>query len=203
LNKDKCYTSIICRILCHVSYCLFTFCLINVKKHLKKEKYKQEEILPQTQISFRSDFHLFGLLSTTLVSRVFHRCFAGIVPSRYWFALRPHFDRNAENGRGRTNPFWSSSSIHPEGNEHTFPGGVATFQFLPPNLEKFDGFSDLTVHLENFNYHMSLLGVTSALKCRIFATTLKHHAIKWLFSLPLNPSMTLRIFPQSFWIDLL
>jgi hypothetical protein len=83
------------------------------------------------------------------------------------------------------------------------PGGVVAFQFLPPNLEKFDGFSDTTIHLENFNYHMSLLGVTSALKCRIFATTLKHHAIKWLFSLPLNPSMTLRIFPQSFWIDLL
>ncbi|KAK6140774.1 hypothetical protein DH2020_025493 [Rehmannia glutinosa] len=51
--------------------------------------------------------------------------------------------------------------------------------FEMPEMENYDGTSDLWDHLENFQAHMMLHRETDAIKCRAFSATLSKNARVW------------------------
>ncbi|GAU44076.1 hypothetical protein TSUD_368880 [Trifolium subterraneum] len=54
----------------------------------------------------------------------------------------------------------------------------------PPQLEKYDGFTDPDIHIKNIDGILNYQAVKGGIKCRIFPTTLVEGAMAWYRSLP-------------------
>ncbi|KAK6161937.1 hypothetical protein DH2020_001778 [Rehmannia glutinosa] len=70
--------------------------------------------------------------------------------------------------------------------------------FKMPEMENYDGTSDLWDHLENFQAHMMLHRETDAIKCRAFSATLSKNARVWFSSLPATSISSFKELAQEF-----
>ncbi|XP_057977636.1 uncharacterized protein LOC131164458 [Malania oleifera] len=59
-------------------------------------------------------------------------------------------------------------------------------KFKMPNLERYEGSTDLVVHLDTFKVLMQLQGAPDAIMCRLFIATLKGNARAWYRTLKLG-----------------
>jgi len=95
---------------------------------------------------------------------------------RSWSASNSEDTRDARNDRNAYGPF--TRRIR----EAHIPRGLEK----PPQMDSYDGTTDLDKHIENIEVVLTYRSVQGAVKCKLFVTTLRRGAVTWFKNLKRN-----------------